>query len=191
MDESASTEAAGLTAAARAVEAAAGGPRAGGDPRGPADARTVEAPTTAARIAEDVSDPSLYINRELSWLDFNDRVLQLAEDERVPLLERVKFCAIYTTNLDEYYMVRVAGLHDQIDAGVENPTQDGLIPSQTIGLIREQALRQGRRLADCFEGQLRPELAAQRHPHRQRGESSTSASASSWRGTSSARSSPR
>ena len=66
------------------------------------------------------TDPSLYINRELSWLDFNDRVLQLAEDERVPLLERVKFCAIYTTNLDEYYMVRVAGLHDQIDAGVEN-----------------------------------------------------------------------
>ena len=64
--------------------------------------------------------PSLYINRELSWLDFNDRVLQLAEDARVPLLERVKFCAIYTTNLDEFYMVRVAGLHDQIDAGVEN-----------------------------------------------------------------------
>ncbi len=68
-----------------------------------------------------LSDPSLYLNRELSWLDFNDRVLQLAEDERVPLLERVKFCAIYTTNLDEYYMVRVAGLRDQIDAGVENP----------------------------------------------------------------------
>ena len=61
-------------------------------------------------------DPSLYLNRELSWLDFNDRVLQLAEDPRVPLLERVKFCAIYTTNLDEYYMVRVAGLRDQIDA---------------------------------------------------------------------------
>ena len=55
-------------------------------------------------------------------------MLQLAEDERVPLLERVKFCAIYTTNLDEYYMVRVAGLHDQIDAGVENPSQDGLHP---------------------------------------------------------------
>ena len=48
-------------------------------------------------------------------------MLQLAEDERVPLLERVKFCAIYTTNLDEFYMVRVAGLRDQIDAGVENP----------------------------------------------------------------------
>ena len=107
----------------------------------------------------DTSDPSLYIDRELSWLDFNDRVLQLAEDERVPLLERVKFCAIYTTNLDEYYMVRVAGLRDQIDAGVENPSQDGLIPSQTIALIRERVLAQGRRLTACFEGRLRAELA--------------------------------
>ncbi len=109
--------------------------------------------------ATDVADPSLYINRELSWLEFNDRVLQLAEDERLALLERVKFCAIYTTNLDEFYMVRVAGLRDQIDAGVEVPTQDGLIPSQTIALIREQVLAQGRRLTDCFEGVLRPALA--------------------------------
>jgi polyphosphate kinase len=106
-------------------------------------------------------DSHLYLNRELSWLDFNDRVLQLAEDERVPLLERVKFCAIYTTNLDEYYMVRVAGLRDQIDAGVEQATQDGRIPSETIALIRERVLAQGRRLTDCFEGRLRPALTAQ------------------------------
>ena len=89
-------------------------------------------------------DPSLYLNRELSWLDFNERVLQLAEDERMPLLERVKFCAIYTTNLDEFYMVRVAGLRDQIDAGVENPSQDGRTPSETIALIRERVLGLGR-----------------------------------------------
>jgi polyphosphate kinase len=106
-------------------------------------------------------EPSLYLNRELSWLDFNDRVLQLAEDERVPLLERVKFCAIYTTNLDEYYMVRVAGLRDQIDAGVENPSQDGLIPSETIALIRERVLEQSGRLTACFEGRLRPALDGQ------------------------------
>src|SRR5271167_4861772 len=110
-------------------------------------------------VARSAEDPSLYLNRELSWLDFNDRVLQLAEDERVPLLERVKFCAIYTTNLDEFYMVRVAGLHDQIDAGVENPGQDGRTPSETIALIRERVLGLGRRLTDCFEGQLRPALA--------------------------------
>ena len=107
----------------------------------------------------ELDDPSLYINRELSWLDFNDRVLQLAEDRRMPLLERVKFCAIYTTNLDEFYMVRVAGLHDQIDAGVEYAGQDGRTPSQTIALIRERVLGLGRRLTDCFEGELRDQLA--------------------------------
>src|SRR6266516_3952351 len=84
--------------------------------------------------AIDTTDASHYFNRELSWLDFNDRVLELAEDERVPLLERVKFCAIYTTNLDEFYMVRVAGLRDQIDAGVETPSQDGRTASETIAL---------------------------------------------------------
>ncbi len=112
-----------------------------------------------SRSGIDQHDPALYLNRELSWLDFNERVLQLAEDERIPLLERVKFCAIYTTNLDEYYMVRVAGLRDQIDAGVENPGQDGRIPSETIALIRERVLELGSRLTDCFEGRLRPALA--------------------------------
>ena len=83
------------------------------------DTRRREHAALAPATAETGTDPALYLNRELSWLDFNDRVLQLAEDESLPLLERVKFCAIYTTNLDEFYMVRVAGLRDQIDAGVE------------------------------------------------------------------------
>src|ERR1700747_2222648 len=101
------------------------------------DATIVEdaKPDKAPRSEDNLTDRTLYVNRELSWLDFNDRVLQLAEDDSVPLLERVKFCAIYTTNLDEFYQVRVAGLHDQIDAGVENPTQDGLTPAEPIGLI--------------------------------------------------------
>ena len=77
----------------------------------------------------------------------------------MPLLERVKYCAIYTTNLDEYYMVRVAGLLDQIEAGVENPGQDGLTPSQTIAAISERVRELGVRLTDCFEGRLRPALA--------------------------------
>src|SRR5947208_11069626 len=116
---------------------------------------------TASVVPEGaLDDPSLYLNRELSWLDFNDRVLQLGEDARVPLLERVKFCAIYTTNLDEFYQVRVAGLRDQIDAGVETPSQDGRTASETIALIRERILAQGRRLTDCFEGELRDALAA-------------------------------
>src|SRR5438876_12462071 len=106
-------------------------------------------------LAEDLDDPSLYFNRELSWLDFNDRVLQLGEDARVPLLERVKFCAIYTTNLDEFYQVRVAGLRDQIEAGVETPYQDVRTPSESIALIRVRVLAQGPRLSDCFDCELR------------------------------------
>ena len=130
-------------------------------PSAPAKAALPTNPSTAPAPPRpgELEDPSLYINRELSWLDFNDRVLQLAEDDDVPLLERVKFCAIYTTNLDEYYMVRVAGLRDQIDAGVQTPGQDGRTPSETLAAIREQVLEQGRRLTDCFERQLRPQLA--------------------------------
>jgi polyphosphate kinase len=120
------------------------------------DRRDGQAPEEDHR---DLRDPSLYINRELSWLDFNERVLQLGEDRSTPLMERVKFCAIYTTNLDEYYMVRVAGLHDQIDAGVENPSQDGRTPTQTIVGIRERVLELGVRLSACFEADLRPALA--------------------------------
>jgi len=112
-------------------------------------------------IGIDLHDPSLYLNRELSWLDFNERVLQLAEDDSLPLLERVKFCAIFTTNLDEYYMVRVAGLHDQIAAGVERRGEDGRVTSETLALIRERVLELGRRLTDCFEQRLRPALAEQ------------------------------
>src|SRR6478672_10939962 len=70
----------------------------------------------SSRPEVDLEDPSLYFNRELSWLDFNDRVLQLAEDRREPLLERVKFCAIWETNLDEVFMVRLPTLHDHVEA---------------------------------------------------------------------------
>ena len=65
----------------------------------------------------DLSDPALYINRELSWLDFNARVLALARDPGVPLLERCKFLAIFTSNLDEFFMVRVAAVQDALEAG--------------------------------------------------------------------------
>ena len=65
----------------------------------------------------DLEHPDLYFNRELSWLDFNDRVLQLAEDDSVPLLERIKFCAIWESNLDEFFMVRVANLEDKLRGG--------------------------------------------------------------------------
>src|SRR5688572_1027108 len=96
-----------------------------------------------------LEDPTLYFNRELSWMDFNDRVLQLAEDESVPLLERMKFCAIWNSNLDEFFMVRVAGLHDQIDAGIEKAGQDGLTPLQQVQRLREVFRVQAGRARRC------------------------------------------
>ncbi len=126
----------------------------------PGSAGLVDETPAQAAPAIDLSDSSLYFNRELSWLDFNDRVLQIAEDESVPLLERVKFSAIYTTNLDEFYMVRVAGLHDQVDAGVQSPSADGRTPSETIAAIRERVLEQSARQSENLRRNLLPALAA-------------------------------
>jgi polyphosphate kinase len=116
------------------------------------------APATATAEA-DLKDPRLYFNRELSWLDFDDRVLQLAEDASVPLLERLKFCAIWSSNLDEFFMVRVAGLHDQVDAGIDKPTQDGLTPAEQIERIREVVRRQQARVSAALHKAVLPALA--------------------------------
>ena len=78
------------------------------------------------------------LNRELSWLDFNERVLALAADETVPLLERVKFCSIFASNLDEFFMVRVAGLMDQAASGLPVRSHDGLTPREALTAIRER-----------------------------------------------------
>jgi polyphosphate kinase len=106
-----------------------------------------------------LDDPRLYTNREVSWMDFNDRVLQLTEGEEMPLLERVKFLAIYCSNLDEFFMVRVAGVHDQIDAGIDARGRDGLSPTDALDAIRERVVEQGRRHSHQFESVLRPALA--------------------------------
>jgi len=105
-----------------------------------------------------IDDPALYFNRELSWLDFNQRVLELAEDPQVPLLERVRFCAIYASNLDEFFMVRVAGLFDQLDAGIDAHGPDGLPPREQIDAIQPRVLELDTRLHSCFNGTLRPAL---------------------------------
>jgi polyphosphate kinase len=112
----------------------------------------------AVTPAPDLGDPSLYFNRELSWLDFNDRVLQLAEDPDIPLLERIKFCAIYESNLDEFFMVRVAGLHDQVEASVDARGADGMGAAEQIAAIRERVLAQRARLQRAFDEDLRPAL---------------------------------
>ncbi|HEU5142352.1 MAG TPA: polyphosphate kinase 1 [Solirubrobacterales bacterium] len=106
-----------------------------------------------------IGDPVSFFNRELSWLDFNQRVLELAEDSEVPLLERVRFCSIYASNLDEFFMVRVAGLLDQLDAGIETRGPDGLTPAEQIDAIQARVLELDARLHACFGSDLRPALA--------------------------------
>jgi polyphosphate kinase len=110
------------------------------------------------RISADLADPRLYVNRELSWLDFNDRVLQLAEDESLPLIERLKFLAIFVTNLDEFFMVRVAGVHDQVDARIDARGPDGLAPSQVLEGIATKVTELDRRHARQFSEVIRPAL---------------------------------
>jgi polyphosphate kinase len=118
---------------------------------------TEQQPAAAETPALDSTE--LYFNRELSWLDFNERVLELAEDEDTPLLERVKFLAIYTSNLDEFVMVRVAGLHDQVDAGVEARKADGLTASQTVDMIAKKLHATNERHSLAWEEKVRPALA--------------------------------
>jgi len=117
------------------------------------------APAPASPTDLDLHDKSLYFGRELSWLDFNDRVLQLVEDETMPVLERVKLAAIWSSNLDEFFQIRVAGVHDQIDAGLSDPGPDGLTPSETIDAIREGVLSQQQRLEEMVLGTLFSALA--------------------------------
>jgi polyphosphate kinase len=118
---------------------------------------------TGAAIADqsvpDLQDPGLYFNRELSWLEFNARVLELAGDASVPLLERLKFLSIVSNNLDEFFMVRVAGLHEQIDAGIEKPLQDGRTPIGTLAAIRAEVREHVARQCRSLERDLRPALA--------------------------------
>ena len=106
-----------------------------------------------------LDDPSLYFNQELSWLDFNWRVLWLALDERTPLLERVRFAAITASNLDEFYQKRVGGLKRQKAAGVRKLTPDGRTPEEQLELIREAAGVMHKTLTTTWEQQLKPALA--------------------------------
>src|SRR5579862_432500 len=85
-----------------------------------------------------LDDPSLYISRELSWVEFNDRVLEEALDARNPLIERLKFVAIYGTNLDEFFMIRVAAIKQQIEAQVMRRSEDGRTPTEHLAAISER-----------------------------------------------------
>ncbi len=100
-----------------------------------------------------------FANRELSWLDFNDRVLALAADPALPLLERVKFAAIFSQNLDEFFQVRVGGLHAQVRAGYEAASPDGLTPQEQISRIHARASELVDRQQTIVRKELLPKLA--------------------------------
>src|SRR3954453_16694681 len=110
--------------------------------------------------AADVS-PQEFLNRDLSWLEFNRRVLHEALDDRNPLLERIRFIQIFTSNLDEYFMKRVAGLKRQSLGGVIAQTPDGLTPAQSLAGIRNTILPMLRQQDECYTKTLVPGLAAE------------------------------
>ncbi|MEO1401035.1 MAG: polyphosphate kinase 1 [Cyanobacteria bacterium J06635_1] len=113
---------------------------------------------TPKRRAVNLQDPKYYISRELSWLAFNERVLHEALDERTPLLERLKFLGIFCSNLDEYFMVRVAGIKQQILANVNRRTADGRTPQDHLSAISQKLRPSFTQQHHFFETTLRPQL---------------------------------
>ncbi|WP_311173879.1 polyphosphate kinase 1 [Halobellus ordinarius] len=112
-----------------------------------------------ASSSVDLDDPAYYLNRELSELRFQKRVLHEARDERTPLLERVRFLAIFTRNMDEFFMKRVGGLKQQIDAGVTERTVDGRTPREQWSEVLDTARPMFRKQADCYRETVKPALA--------------------------------
>ena len=106
----------------------------------------------------DLADPTLYLNRELSLLEFQRRVLDEAKDERNPLLERIKFLSILDSNLEEFFMVRVGGLNMQKSAGVLDLSMDGLTPAKQLAEIRKVAVKLLQESREYFNKKILPEL---------------------------------
>src|SRR3954465_12129260 len=103
-----------------------------------------------------LSRPAHFINRELSWLDFNERVLEEALDPKNPLLERMKYFCIFSSNLDEFFEVRVAGIKQQIESDVVERSIDGLTATETFRAITQRVRQMVQQQYDCWRNQLRP-----------------------------------
>src|ERR1700736_3153825 len=110
-------------------------------------------------IARDFSDPRNFINRELSWLEFNRRVLEEAQDATQPLIERVKFLTIFSSNLDEFFEIRVAGIKQQIESETSDVGADGLSPTETFNSIRRVVSELVATQYALWNNELLPELA--------------------------------
>jgi len=114
---------------------------------------------TPIETSRDSISPELYINRELSWIEFNKRVLHEASNPAHPLLERVKFIAIFSSNLDEFFMIRVSGLEKQVEAGNDTLSFDGLSPMQQLLEIRQRTIEMLSERSRLFYEELIPQLA--------------------------------
>src|SRR3984957_2704211 len=121
-------------------------------------AATVPRPVAVRDAVEGVPSASRFLNRELSWLDFSARLLDLASDDKEPLFERVKFLAIFASGLDEFFQVRVAGLKDQVAAGVRSTSPDGMTPAEQLSAIRVRALELVERHSSIFADAVQPSL---------------------------------
>src|SRR6201997_4199636 len=134
-------------------------------PEAQATARTDEktipivAPQVVQTAHERVGDPKNFINRELSWLEFNRRVLEEAQDPTQPLIERVKFLAIFSSNLDEFFEIRVAGIKQQIESETSDVGPDGLSPTETFNQIQRLAHELVATQYDLWNQELLPDLA--------------------------------
>lgn len=127
----------------------------------PDDSALAAPPAATANAITDLLPEDRYLNRELSWLDFNARVLTLAADNSLPLLERAKFLAIFASNLDEFYMVRVAGLKRRDEMGLSVRSADGLTPREQLARIGEQTQRIASRHARVFLDSVLPALGGE------------------------------
>jgi polyphosphate kinase len=142
-----------------AAAATAAGTRPDGPAWHPGDSAPAAPPAATALSMEDELPEDRYLNRELSWLDFNARVLALAADTSLPLLERAKYLAIFASNLDEFYMVRVAGLKRRDEMGLSVRSADGLTPREQLRRIGEQTQQIASRHARVFLDSVRLALA--------------------------------
>ena len=103
--------------------------------------------------------PARYFNRELSWLAFNERVLDQAYSDKYPLLERTRFLSFVSSNLDQFYEIRVSGLMQKVDAGITKPSIDGSRPDILLKKVRTRAHAMSQKEYECWSDHLQPELA--------------------------------